>query len=150
MGQAAPALTPPSRSRIPRGESATIIVAARGQPLAARAVSSLLDRSQRLLDDSIEIAGPDGSRCLMVISPFLGPAAKERLADAGISYADATGNMCFVTDRPAVFIETEGAVCNPWRENVPLQSLQGRRSARVVRAWSRVFSKAWASPTDWA
>ena len=118
----------------PRGESATIIVEARGQPLEARAVSSLLYQSQRLLD-SIEIASSVGSRCFMVISPFLGPSAKERLADAGISYADATGNLRFVTTRPSVFIETEGAVRNPWRENVPLQSLQGRRSARVVRAF---------------
>ena len=119
----------------PRGESATIIVEAKGQPLEARAVGSLLYQSQRLLDDNIEASGPDGSRCLMVISPFLGPSAKERLADAGISYADATGNMRFVASRPAVFIETAGAVRNPWRENVPLRSLQGRRSARVVRAF---------------
>ena len=119
----------------PRGESATIIVEARGQPLEARAVSSLLYQSQGLLDEAIEVASPDGSRCFMVISPFLGPSAKDRLADAGISYADATGNMRFVTSRPAVFIETEGAVRNPWRENVPLRSLQGRRSARVVRAF---------------
>ena len=119
----------------PKGESATIIVEARGQPLEARAVGSLLHRSQRLLDDSTELAGPDGSRCFMVISPFLGPSTKERLADAGLSYADATGNLRFVTGRPAVFIETEGAVRNPWRENVPLRSLQGRRSARVVRAF---------------
>ena len=119
----------------PRGESATVIVEAKGQPLEARAVNSLLYQSQRLLDAGIEAAGSGGSRCLMVISPFLGPAAKERLADAGISYADATGNLRFVTSRPAVFIETEGAARNPWRENVPLRSLQGRRSARVVRAF---------------
>ena len=37
--------------------------------------------------------------------------------------------------RLAVFIETEGAVRNPLLENVPLGSLQGRRSARVVRAF---------------
>ena len=71
----------------------------------------------------------------MVISPFLGPFAKERLADAGISYADATSNLRFVVSRPAVFIETEGAVRNPWLENVPLRSLQGRRSSRVVQAF---------------
>ena len=133
----------PSGSRVdgalaltdPRGESATIIVEARGQPLEARAVSSLSYQSQELMDAGIEASGSGGSRCFMVISPFLGPSAKERLADAGISYADATGNMRFVTSRPAVFIETEGAVRNPWRENVPLRSLQGRRSARVVRAF---------------
>ena len=119
----------------PRGESATIIVEAKGRHLEARAVSSLLAHSQRLLDASAEVSGIDGSRCFMVISPFLGPASKERLTDAGISYADATGNMRLVVSRPAVFIETEGAVRNPWRENVPLRSLQGRRSARVVRAF---------------
>ena len=119
----------------PRGESATIIVETKGQPLEARAVSSLLYQSQRLLDTGTEVGDPNGSRCFMVISPFLGPSAKERLADAGISYADATGNMRFISSRPAVFIETEGAVRNPWRENVPLRSLQGRRSARVVRAF---------------
>ena len=133
----------PSGSRVdaalaltdPRGESATIMVEAKGQPLEARAVSSLLYQSQGLMDAGVEAPGSGGSRCFMVISPFLGPSAKERLADAGISYADATGNMRFVTNRPAVFIETEGAVRNPWRENVPLRSLQGRRSARVVRAF---------------
>ena len=119
----------------PRGESATVIVEAKGQPLEARAVNSLLHQSERLLDASVELPSTDGSRSFMVVSPFLGPSAKERLADAGISYADATGNMRFVTSRPAVFIETEGAVRNPWRENVPLRSLQGRRSARVVRAF---------------
>ena len=133
----------PGRTRIdaalaltdPQGGSATIMVEAKGRPLEARAVNSLLYQWQRLLDASAEVPGTDGSRSFMVISPFLGPSAQESLADAGISYADATGNLRFITNRPAVFIETEGAVRNPWRENVPLRTLQGRRSARVVRAF---------------
>ena len=133
----------PGRTRIdaalaltdPQGSSATIMVEAKGRPLEARAVNSLLYQWQRLLDASAEVPGRDGPRCFMVISPFLGPSAKESLADAGISYADATGNLRFVTNRPAVFIETEGADRNPWRENVPLRTLQGRRSGRVVRAF---------------
>ena len=120
----------------PGGESATIIVEAKGRPLEARMVSLLQDQWQRkLLPQSREIPGAEPCPSFMVISPFLGPSAKERLTDAGISYADATGNMRFVTTRPAVFIETEGAIRNPWRENAPLRSLQGRRSARVVRAF---------------
>ena len=120
----------------PGGESATIIVEAKSRPLEARMVSLLQDQWQRrLLPRSREIPGAEPCPSLMVISPFLGPSAKERLTDAGISYADATGNMRFVITRPAVFIETEGAVRNPWRENAPLRSLQGRRSARVVRAF---------------
>ena len=119
-----------------RGESATIIVEAKSRPLEARMVSLLLDQwQQRLLPQSREILGAGPSPSFMVISPFLGPSAKERLTEAGISYADATGNMRFVTDRPAVFIQTEGEVRNPWRENVPLRSLRGRGSARVVRAF---------------
>ena len=120
----------------PGGESATIIVEAKGRPLEARMVSLLQDQWQRrLLPQSREIPGAEPCPSFMVISPFLGPSAKERLTDAGISYADATGNMRFVTNRPAVFIETAGAIRNPWRENAPLRSLQGRRSARVVRAF---------------
>ena len=120
----------------PGGESATIIVEAKGRPLEARMVSLLQDQWQRrLLPQSREIPGAEPCPSFMVISPFLGPSAKERLTDAGISYADATGNMRFVTIRPAVFIETAGAIRNPWRENAPLRSLQGRRSARVVRAF---------------
>ena len=99
-------------------------------------VSLLQDQWQRrLLPQSREIPGAEPCPSFMVISPFLGPSAKERLTDAGISYADATGNMRFVTTRPAVFIETAGAIRNPWRENTPLRSLQGRRSGRVVRAF---------------
>ena len=91
-----------------RGESATIIVEAQGKPLEARTVRSLLLYLRSLLYADGEVQGPDECRILMLIAPFVGPAAKERLADAGISYADATGNMRFVTTRPAVFIENEG------------------------------------------
>ena len=116
----------------PQGESAPIMVEVKGRPLEARVVGFLLDQWRQ---QSRETPGAGARSNLMVVSPFLGPSAKERLADAGISYADATGNMRFATDRPAVFIQTEGEVRNPWRENVPLRSLQGRRSARVVRAF---------------
>jgi hypothetical protein len=44
-----------------------------------------------------------------------------------------TGNIRFVMRRPAIFIEAQGANKNPLRENVPLRSLRGRGSGRVVR-----------------
>ena len=50
-----------------------------------------------------------------------------------MSYADATGNLRFTVDRPAVFVETPGAVKNPFRKKRPLHSLKGRRAARVAR-----------------
>ena len=120
----------------PRGESGKVVVEAKSRPIEAREVNSLLDKWERvLLPLSNEYWGTDRPAIFMVISPFLGPSARERLAEAGVSYADATGNMRFATQSPAVFIQTEGAPRNPWRENVPLRSLQGRRSARVVRGF---------------
>ena len=109
----------------PRGESANIIVEVKGRPLEARMVRSLLDQwQQRSLPAKGESIGAERCPGFMVVSPFLGPSAKERLADAGISYADGTGNMRFVTNRPAAFVETQGADRNPLRENVPLRALQ--------------------------
>ena len=69
----------------------------------------------------------------MLVSTYLSPLTRERLAEAGISYADSTGNIRFTVDRPAVYIETQGADKNPFREERPLQSLKGGRTARVVR-----------------
>lgn len=74
----------------PRGESATIVVETRVSPLQAQAVVQLRSRWRRLLRDSVRVRGADGYLGFMVISPFLGPAARERLAEAGISYADDT------------------------------------------------------------
>ncbi len=118
-----------------QGVSATVMVEVKVRPVEARQVLLLMDQWQRLLLPwGREVLGSD-NLTFMIVAPFLGPSARERLAEAGISYADATGNIRFVTNQPAVFIETQGAVRNPWREKVRLRSLQGRRSGRVVRAF---------------
>ena len=70
----------------------------------------------------------------MLVSSYLSPLTRERLAEAGISYADSTGNIRLSVDRPAVFIETQGADKNPFREERALRSLKGGRAARVARA----------------
>ncbi|MCY3734954.1 MAG: hypothetical protein OXG13_01055 [Gemmatimonadaceae bacterium] len=111
------------------------MVEAKRRPVEARQVSTLLDQWQRTCPPRGSDVPASGNVGFMVVAPFLGPSARERLAEAGISYADATGNIRFVTNRPAAFIETQGAVRNPWRETVRLRSLQGRRSGRVVRAF---------------
>ena len=119
----------------PQGVIAHIFVEVKRRPLEAREVSLLADRWARALPSHSQGSrGHDGDAVLMVVAPFLGPSAKDRLAEAGISFADSTGNLRLVCGRPAVFIETAGAVRNPWRENLPLRSLRGGRSGRVVRA----------------
>ena len=119
----------------PQGVITHIFVEVKRRPLEAREVSLLADYWARALSaQSQGSRGHDGDAVLMVVAPFLGPSAKDRLAEAGISFADATGNLRLVSSRPAVFIEAAGASRNPWRENLPLRSLRGSRSGRVVRA----------------
>ncbi len=120
----------------PQGCRATIIVETKGGPVEARQVSSLSDNWRRKLSAlSQETSKLEDNSSLFVVAPYLGPSARERLAEAGISFADSTGNIRFVINRPAVFIETQGMSKNPWRENTPLRSLRGRGSARVVRGF---------------
>ena len=119
----------------PQGLTADVIIEVKRRPLEAREVSILADRWARALPSHNQgPRGHDRDAVLMVVAPFLGPSAKDRLAEAGISFADSTGNLRLVSGRPAVFIEAAGAVRNPWRENLSLRSLRGSRSGRVVRA----------------
>jgi hypothetical protein len=71
---------------------------------------------------------------LLVTAPFLSPRTRELLAAAGASYLDSTGNLRLSLDRPAVFVEQQGAQKDPAREPRPLVSLKGRAAGRVVRA----------------
>ena len=122
--------------RDPQGFSAKVIVEVKRKPMEARQVSPLLDSWRRtLMAQSQEAPGPESSDSLMVVAPYLGPSTRERLSEAGVSYADSTGNIRFAINRPAVFIEAHGATKNPWRENTPLRSLKGPRAARVVRGF---------------
>lgn len=70
----------------------------------------------------------------MLMAPYLGPQAREKLRDQAISYADATGNVRIAIDRPAIYIELQGADKNPWAEDRPVKSLRGPATAAVVRA----------------
>ena len=120
----------------PQGLTADVIIEVKRRPVEAREVSVLADRWARALPlQSQEPGGHDGDAILMVVAPFLGPSTRDRLTEAVISYVDATGNIRLVSSRPAVFIEASGASRNPWRENLPLRSLKGSRSGRVVRAF---------------
>jgi hypothetical protein len=70
----------------------------------------------------------------LLVSSYLGGRARELLAEAGISYADTTGNLRLVTSSPAVFLEGVGADQDPDRIARPLHSLRGAAAGRVVRA----------------
>jgi hypothetical protein len=70
----------------------------------------------------------------LVIAPFLGARTRDLLAAAGVSYADATGNVRVVVSSPAIFLEGLGAAQDPERTPRDLHSLRGAVAARVVRA----------------
>ena len=120
----------------PQGVTTSIVVDVKSRPVESRQVSVLADRWGRVLfPQARDLWGSDDDSILLLVAPFLGPSARDRLAEAGISFADSTGNIRLASARPAVFIETTGASRNPWRESQPLHSLRGNRSGRIVRAF---------------
>jgi hypothetical protein len=71
----------------------------------------------------------------LVVSRYLARSTREELSNVGISYADATGNLKLIVDRPAVYLEKAGASADPWRgPDRETRSLRGRPASRVVRA----------------
>ena len=117
--------------RDPDGLSSDVIVEVQAKPLEPTFVGRVVSLLKALSNSGNEqVAAPPA---FMLVSSYLSPLTRERLAEAGISYADSTGNIRFSVDRPAVFIETQGAEKNPFREERALRSLKGGRAARVAR-----------------
>ena len=120
--------------RDPDGLSSDIIVEVKTRPVEPRLVAGVASQLKSLsISRHHESGQPGAIPATMLVSTYLSPLARERLAEAGISYADSTGNLRLTVDRPAVFIETQGADKNPFREERPLRSLKGGRAARVAR-----------------
>ena len=117
--------------RGPDGLSSEIIVEVKTNLVEPRLIGGVATRLKELSSQRYDQTG--AAPACMLVSPYLSPLTKERLADAGINYADSTGNIRFTVDRPALFIQTQGAEKNPFREERALHSLKGRSSARVVR-----------------
>ena len=116
----------------PDGSSAQIAIEAK-VTLEPRNVRSVLSRLSASPLGSPDALPPDVRP--LVIARYLAPRTRSMLADADASYADATGNVRIRLDRPSVFIETQGASSNPWREEPrAIKRLRGAPAARVVRA----------------
>ena len=119
----------------PQGVSAIIIAEVKVSPLEARQVNFLLDIWKRTLIPRYQESFGDERTLLHSGAPFLVVLQGTNLSEADISYADANRKRRFALHKPAVFIETQGAPRNPWRENVPLRSLRGNKTGRVVRGF---------------
>jgi hypothetical protein len=87
----------------------------------------------RQLDDVLsQLATSEGLP--LVAAPHLSPTLRASLVDRGVSFADTTGNLRIVADRPGLFIELQGAKKDPWPSDDALRSLRGRAAGRAVRA----------------
>lgn len=80
-----------------------------------------------------ELAGRNNQQVLLV-APYLGKSARERLADAGISYADSTGWVRIVNDSPMIYVEGVGADKAPRdRTKSNITDLSGASASRIIR-----------------
>jgi hypothetical protein len=114
------------RIRSPEGGEAAIAVEAKVL-VEPRDVAALRERLQSFDEQSGNLG--------MVVARYLGKSVRERLAEAGLSYADASGNVRMATRSPGLFISDRGADRDPWRgPGRPKESLNGEPAAKVVRA----------------
>jgi hypothetical protein len=128
------------RQRLPPGWSAELRAGSRKEerlslkaPNGRQATLTVISRSvlsPREIAQLLRHAPPTS----IFTAPFLSPRTRELIAEAGASYADATGNLRIVANDPAVFVERQGAERDPDRQPRPLRSLKGAAAARVVRA----------------
>src|SRR6266571_3798446 len=91
--------------RAPDGSRAVLLVEAKSRLPAQLAA----DLGRRLT----AVATEARTRGALVIAPFLTVMARERLRQAGVSYLDLAGNVRIVLERPALYIQAEGADEDP-------------------------------------
>lgn len=100
-------------------------------------VSFVVEAKRALLGPQLDavlaqLASVDGRP--LVAAPYLSPPLRASLAGRGVSYADSTGNLRLVADKPGLFVERAGSGKDPWPSDETLQSLRGRGAGRAVRA----------------
>lgn len=69
----------------------------------------------------------------LVVARFLSSTVRETLAEKGVSYVDACGNVSVVSTAPAIVVARPGLDRDPWRRATTRASLRGEPAARVVR-----------------
>lgn len=120
----------------PNGSTATIMIEVK-RILESRDIEPLrtqLDAYQSQVPNSYGLVG----------ARYLSPPMRARLAESGMSYVDATGNLRLEVADPGLFVSDRGADADPWRgPGRPRGTLKGAPAAKVVRAVAD-FSGDWA------
>ena len=117
--------------RSPDGADAAIVMEAKRvlQTGDAGSTAQQAIRRARRLDSN------GGAVAAMVVARYLSPPARRALVDAGVGYADATGNLFVQLDRPALYLRDVGADRDPWRgPGRPRGNLRDATAIRLARA----------------
>lgn len=108
----------------PDGRAASLAIDVKAV-VDARDVPVLAERAARR-------TGADGT---IVAGRYASPRARERLAAAGLSFVDWTGNVRISVTDPGLMLTATGADRDPFRSpDRPTTDLRGRPAGRVVRA----------------
>lgn len=140
------------RERFPRGWKVRVAREARTRTSAKRAADAVFEveapdqRSGRLMVEAKRQIDPRAVEQLrqtfpqdfnpselLVIAPYIAALTRDRLRDLSMSYLDLTGNIRIVMDRPALFIECQGADSDPHPDDRSIRSLKGDKAGRIVR-----------------
>lgn len=154
--------------RLPKGWSGTLITPTQDTTLPddvdrlLRIDSSSGERALLVLESKLNVAGrdveqikthlhnavsqyPDSAHEIqaLIAAPYLSKPVRKRLEEAGLAYADVTGNILIELSKPGLFLRDRGADSDPWRgPGRPLGTLKGEPAGRVVRALTD-FNKVW-------
>lgn len=110
----------------PDGSAIDMIVEVKNQ-VYGREVPRIRDRLAAL------VAEHPGSVPVLV-ARYLSAPIREQLTDAGMSFADATGNLSVSAESPVLFLGDRGADYDPWRgPGRPRAGLAGEPAAKIVR-----------------
>lgn len=109
----------------PDGRVARLVIEIK-QGVERRDVGRIVDQTRSKTTDPTKVP--------VVSARYLSTSVRDALAEQGLSYVDATGNIRIVIDTPAVFISDRGEGRDPWRMGRPRGTLKGEPAARVARA----------------
>jgi hypothetical protein len=115
----------------PDGEAGQVLVEAK-RTLEPRDIPRALEQLTGYMG---QLPRNGATVALMVVAPHLSPRARAMLAAANAGWFDMAGNFRLQLDRPALFIDREGASRRPYRsgDERGLRSLRGPGAARVIR-----------------
>lgn len=111
--------------KAPDGRTARLVIEIK-QVLERRDIGRIVEQSRSMTTSPTDVP--------IVSARYLSTSVREALAEQGLSFVDATGNIRIVVDTPAVFISDRGEDRDPWRMGRPRGTLKGEPAARVARA----------------